>query len=96
MLYEVITSHNARSCLIVDDEPRIRTVLSRLLKGEGFACREAASGADALVEMERDAAPLVITDMRMPAMDGATLLKAVVRRWPGTAVIVITADAEVA
>jgi len=88
-------SHNARSCLIVDDEPRIRTVLSRLLKGEGFACREAASGADALVEMERDAAPLVITDMRMPAMDGATLLKAVVRRWPATAVIVITADAEV-
>lgn len=86
---------DVRSCLIVDDEPRVRTVLSRLLKGEGFTCREAASGVEALAEMERDQAPLVISDVRMPAMDGVTLLKAVLRRWPATAVIVVTADADV-
>ena len=86
---------DVRSCLIVDDEPRLRSVLSRLLKGEGFTCREAASGVEALAEMEREPAPLVISDVRMPAMDGVTLLKELVRRWPGTAVIVVTAEAEV-
>src|SRR5512134_32128 len=86
---------DVRQCLIVDDEPRLRTLLARLLRGEGFACREASSGADALVAMEEDPAPLVISDVRMPVMDGITLLRKVMERWPGTAVIVMTANAAV-
>ena len=67
----------------------------RLLEGDGFTCREAGSGVEALRLMEAEAAPLIISDLRMPEMDGVTLLKEVVQRWPGTAVIMVTAVAEV-
>src|SRR5437764_5209046 len=82
-------------CLVVDDEPRLRRVLVRLLEGEGFTCAEAGSGVEALRELEKGAAPLVISDLRMPEMDGVTLLREITARWPETAVIVVTAVAEV-
>src|SRR6266581_4291795 len=82
-------------CLVVDDEPRLRRVLVRLLEGEGFSCAEAGSGVEALRELEKGAVPLVISDLRMPEMDGVTLLREIITRWPGTAVIVVTAVAEV-
>lgn len=80
---------------MVDDEPRLRRVLVRLLEGEGFTCAEAGSGVEALRELEQTPAPLVISDLRMPEMDGKALLKEIVTRWPETAVIVVTAVAEV-
>ena len=82
-------------CLVVDDEPRLRRVLVRLLEGEGFACAEAGSGVEALKEMEREPVPLVLSDLRMPEMDGVSLLRELITRWPETAVIVVTAVAEV-
>jgi len=82
-------------CLVVDDEPRLRRVLIRLLEGEGFVCREAGSGVEALAELEKEPVPLLISDLRMPEMDGVTLLREVTTRWPETAVIVVTAVAEV-
>src|SRR2546429_9863891 len=82
-------------CLVVDDEPRLRRVLVRLLEGEGFSCAEAGSGVEALQELEKGAVPLVISDLRMPEMDGVTLLREIITRWPETAVIVVTAVAEV-
>src|SRR6266700_2169519 len=80
---------NAVKCLVVDDEPRLRRVLVRLLEGEGFTCTEA------LEIMQHDPVPLVISDLRMPQMDGVTLLREVIAQWPDTAVIVVTAVAEV-
>jgi len=82
-------------CLVVDDEPRLRRVLVRLLEGEGFACAEAGSGVEALQELAKGPVPLVISDLRMPEMDGVTLLREIITRWPETAVIVVTAVAEV-
>ena len=82
-------------CLVVDDEPRLRRVLIRLLEGEGFQCREAGSGVEALTLLEQEPVPLMISDLRMPEMDGVTLLREVTSRWPETAVIVVTAVAEV-
>jgi len=82
-------------CLVVDDEPRLRRVLIRLLEGEGFVCREAGSGVEALAALEQEPVPLLISDLRMPEMDGVTLLREVTSRWPETAVIVVTAVAEV-
>src|SRR5881397_3347607 len=82
-------------CLVVDDEPRLRRVLIRLLEGEGFTCAEAGSGVEALAELEQGSVPLVISDLRMPEMDGVTLLREIVARWPETAVIMVTAVAEV-
>ena len=81
--------------LVVDDEPRLRRVLVRLLEGEGFSCREAGSGVEALAALEQRPAELVISDIRMPHMDGVTLLREVGRRWADTGVIVVTAVAEV-
>src|SRR5258707_11610233 len=82
-------------CLVVDDEPRLRRVLIRLLEGEGFVCREAGSGVEALAQLEQEPVPLLISDLRMPEMDGVALLREVTTRWPETAVIVVTAVAEV-
>jgi putative two-component system response regulator len=82
-------------CLVVDDEPRLRHVLVRLLEGEGFKCAEAGSGVEAIAQLEREPVPLLISDLRMPEMDGVTLLREVTTRWPETAVIVVTAVAEV-
>src|SRR5438094_8583082 len=86
---------NAVKCLVVDDEPRLRRVLVRLLESEGFTCSEAGSGTEALEMMHHDPVPLVISDLRMPQMDGVTLLREILARWPDTAVIVVTAVAEV-
>src|SRR5436853_343062 len=86
---------NAVKCLVVDDEPRLRRVLVRLLEGEGFSCAEAGSGTEALEILQQDPVPLVISDLRMPQMDGVTLLREIIARWPTTAVIVVTAEAEV-
>ncbi len=86
---------NAVKCLVVDDEPRLRRVLVRLLEGEGFTCTEAGSGTEALEAMRQEPLPLVISDLRMPQMDGVTLLREIIAHWPDTAVIVVTAVAEV-
>ncbi len=82
-------------CLVVDDEPRLRRVLVRLLETEGFSCREAGSGVEALELLGATPAELVLSDLRMPEMDGVTLLREIVTRWPQTAVVMVTAVAEV-
>ena len=81
-------------CLVVDDEPRLRRVLVRLLEGEGFTCAQAGSGIEALKELEREPVPLVISDLRMPEMDGVTLLREIVTRWPDTAVAEVESAVE--
>src|SRR5712664_877526 len=69
----VMPQPNAMQCLVVDDEPRLRRVLVRLLEGDGFSCAEAGSGTEALEMLQREPVPLVISDLRMPQMDGVTL-----------------------
>ncbi len=83
------------TCLVVDDEPRIRQVLARLMKADGFECREAGSGTEALVALDDAPADLVISDLRMPQMDGVELLRHLRERHPDTAVMLITAVADV-
>jgi len=81
--------------LIVDDEPRLRQVLVRLMSRDGFACADAPDGAAALAQMEREPASLVLSDLRMPGMDGVELLRRLRERWPDTVVVMITAVADV-
>jgi len=66
---------NAVKCLVVDDEPRLRRVLVRLLEGEGFTCAEAGAGTEALEVLQHELVPLVNSDLRMPQMAGVTLLR---------------------
>ena len=83
------------TCLVVDDEPRIRQVLVRLMKADGFECREAASGVEALQLHDESPSDLVISDLRMPQMDGVELLRHLRERHADTAVMLITAVADV-
>ncbi len=83
-------------CVVVDDEPHLRSILLRLLTDEGFACRAAGNGREALKELEREPAELVITDIRMPEMDGIQLLAELRWRWPDTGVVMVTAVSDVA
>ncbi|MCY7378331.1 MAG: response regulator [Gemmatimonadaceae bacterium] len=82
-------------CLVVDDEPRLRQVLVHLMKTEGFTCVEASNGEEALVLLQRHPMTLVISDLRMPKMDGLELLRHTRARWPDVAVMMITAVADV-
>ncbi|MEO7457675.1 MAG: HD domain-containing phosphohydrolase [Gemmatimonadaceae bacterium] len=82
-------------CLIVDDEPRLRQVLVHLMRNDGFTCLEAGNGEEALAHLEVHTVTLVMSDLRMPKMDGLELLRRIRGRWPDTAVVMITAVADV-
>jgi cyclic di-GMP phosphodiesterase len=85
----------SRRCLVVDDEPRLRQAIVRLMRGDGFECLEAGSGVEALEILEKEQVGLVLSDMRMPKMDGQELLRNLRTRFPDVAVVMITAVAEV-
>lgn len=82
-------------CLVVDDEPHLRRVLVRLMQSDGFACEEAGSGVEALAALARRPATLVLTDLQMPELDGIGLLREIRARYPDTAVMLVTAVADV-
>ncbi|MGZ8456908.1 MAG: response regulator, partial [Gemmatirosa sp.] len=84
-----------RRVIIVDDEPRLRQVLVRLMSRDGFECVDVPDGHAALAAMVDYPAPLLLSDLRMPGMDGVELLRQVRDRWPDTAVVMITAVADV-
>ncbi len=90
-----VTLGEPRKVVVVDDEPRLRQVLVRLMSRDGFECIDVADGHAALAAMEQHAAPLLLSDLRMPGMDGVELLRHVRERWPDTAVVMITAVADV-
>ena len=81
--------------LIVDDEPQLRRVLSRLMASDGFEVDEATNGQEALNALARRAATLVLSDLYMPEVDGMELLRETRARHPDTAVIMITAVTDV-
>jgi putative two-component system response regulator len=83
------------NCLVVDDEPRLRQVLVHLMRNDGFRCFEAGNGVEAIDVLERQQITLVMSDLRMPRMDGIELLKQVRAQWPDTAMVMITAVADV-
>ncbi|WP_242360555.1 sigma-54 dependent transcriptional regulator [Anaeromyxobacter sp. SG17] len=80
-----------RSVLVVDDEPSMRHLLSVILTDHGREARAVATAADALRELELREYDLVLTDVRMPGMDGLALLREIQRREPELTVIVMSA-----
>jgi two-component system, OmpR family, KDP operon response regulator KdpE len=63
--------------LVVDDEPQITRVLKTTLSSQGYGVRSAADGEQALYEMKGWTPDLIITDLRMPKMDGLELCRRV-------------------
>lgn len=80
----------AETILLVDDEEDIRDVLSIFLTDMGYRVVTAASGAEALDAFDRQPAPIVLSDIKMPGMDGIDLLEEIKSRSPDTEVIMIT------
>ncbi len=84
----------ASTVLCVDDEVNILAALKRVLRSDGHIVLTATSGAEALEMLERLPIDLVISDMRMPGMDGAQLLEQVHLRWPSVVRILLTGFAD--
>ena len=82
-----------RKVLVVDDEPRIRTVLRGFLQAEGFAVVEAADGTAALTGIRRERPDLVLLDIMLPGIDGLEVLRQV-RTFSDVYVILLTARAD--
>lgn len=79
--------------LVVDDEQSLRDVLSIMLKRAGYAVTSAMDGEEAIELLNKEIFDLVITDLRMPKIDGMEVLKAVKSASPETVVLIITAFA---
>jgi len=86
---------NLPYCLVVDDEERLRQVLTHVMRRDGFQCIEASNGIEALEQLQRYPVSLVLTDLRMPGMDGMELLRQVRARHSDFAVMMITAVPDV-
>jgi len=82
--------------LIVDDELNMRLVLAAMLKREGYDVASAADGAEALAILKSGPVAAVVTDLKMPHIDGMELLNRVSTEYPDIPVIMITAHGTVA
>lgn len=91
-----ISGGEAATVLCVDDEANILSALKRLFRPTGYRILTAAGGAEglAVLEQEGEKVDLVISDMRMPGMDGAAFLAQVRERWPAPARILLTGYAD--
>jgi signal transduction histidine kinase len=76
--------------LLVDDEQDIREVLQTALEDSGYKVLLAENGEEALRQFEANQPSIVITDIKMPVMDGIELLQRLKRRNPETEVVMIT------
>lgn len=81
--------------LIVDDEKNYPPILSAILEEEGFETLMAFSGNEALNELKNIDVDLVLTDMKMPSMDGIELLEHIKKEDPDLPVIMMTAHGTV-
>jgi two-component system, NtrC family, response regulator AtoC len=81
--------------LVVDDDPASRDLLRKVLATEGHQVVTAADGREALAELARQPADLVVSDIRMPDLDGVQLLERMREAAPRVPVILVTAFGDV-
>ena len=89
-----VVPHPRPRILIVDDEARVRDMLADFLRNEGFAVQTAGNGDAALAAIERQRPTLLLLDMRMPVMDGRTLVDVLRSRGMDLPVVVMTGAAD--
>ncbi len=81
---------NKKKILVIDDEDIVRTSCSRTLAPAGFEVRLARNGVEGLKILEEGPFDLVLTDLKMPDMDGIEVLRKIKETWPAVEVIIIT------
>ena len=86
------TNHFRYRILIVDDEPSLRQLGRTLLEAQGYEVLCAADGFEGLVALKQSLPDIIISDLRMPNMNGFEFLSVVRRRFPLIPVIVISAE----
>jgi two-component system, NtrC family, response regulator AtoC len=80
----------AKHLLLVEDEKHLREAIAEQLTDRGFHVRQAESGEAALAQLSDFAFDVVITDLRLPGIDGSAVIEASIERYPGLVAIVIT------
>ena len=80
-----------KQVLIVDDEPNLRKILSAQLTRDGYDVLTAEDGEQGLAALKEHHIDLVITDLKMPKVDGMTLLRRALQEEPELPIILITA-----
>lgn len=80
----------ARTVLVIEDDPRFRLTLTAYLEDSGYIVLEAADGLEGLEAFDREQPDIVLTDLRMPNLDGLGVIAGVKARSPSTPVIAIT------
>ncbi len=81
----------ALSVLVIEDDARLREILVRHLERLGYAVRDAPGAGRALQLLEEAPADVVLSDVRMPGIDGRTLLQLARERFPAVRVVLMTA-----
>ncbi len=84
-----------KQVLVADDEPNLRRVLEAQLRRDGYEVHAVADGEAALATLAEPHIDVIITDLRMPKLDGMELLKSVTKSHPDVPVIMITAHGTV-
>jgi CheY-like chemotaxis protein len=87
---EVIAMSENHRILVVDDEPNIRDGIAMLLTAHGYEVLTATNGFDALLQLKRATADLIISDLNMPQMSGFELLSVLRRRFPEILVLAMS------
>lgn len=77
--------------LVVDDERGQREILKTILESEGYDVGVAAGGREAVAAIQKGSFDLVVTDLKMPGMDGGELLEHILGEKPSTSVVIVTA-----
>jgi DNA-binding NtrC family response regulator len=85
----------AARVVIVDDEPRMAAVVAMALARDGYECEQCGSAGEALAAIDARGADVVVTDLRMPDMDGLEMLRRLHARRPELPVILLTAHGSV-
>jgi two-component system, NtrC family, response regulator len=77
--------------LIIDDEERLRSLLARILQLEGYDIVVASTGKEGLRKLQQEVIPVVISDVKLPDINGIELTSQIKTSWPATEIIVLTA-----
>jgi CheY-like chemotaxis protein len=79
-----------QNVLVVDDERDVRDAIKRVLERAGYAVRTTGEAGDALAELRRCGADIVITDIIMPKINGVEAIKSIRREFPAVRIIAIS------